>query len=64
MSNEPKSEPRPLPKIGLHLGIGIGVGTAFALANIPNWRIVSGWLVFGVVSGLTGAILQARRLNR
>jgi hypothetical protein len=64
MRNEPKSGPRPLPKIGLNLGIGIGVGGAFALANIPNWPLVSGWLVFGVICGLTAGIVQAHRLRR
>jgi hypothetical protein len=63
MSNESKSAPGPLPK-WLHLGIGIGVGAAFALWNLPNWRLVSGWLVFGMVFGLMSGIVQARRLNR
>jgi|HubBroStandDraft_6_1064221.scaffolds.fasta_scaffold918986_2 hypothetical protein len=64
MSDAPKSEARTIPKIGLPLGIGIGVGIAFALASLPNWRLVSGWIVFGVISGLTAGIVQARRLNR
>jgi hypothetical protein len=64
MSNDRNSGSRSLPKIWLHLGIGIGVGGAFALANIPNWHLVSGYLVFGLVFGLTSGIVQAQRSNR
>jgi hypothetical protein len=64
MSKEPRSGPKPILKIGLPLGIGIGLGIAFALASLPNWRLVSGWIVFGVICGLTAGIVQARRFNR
>jgi hypothetical protein len=63
MSDESKTGPRPLTK-WQHLGIGLGVGGGFALGNIPNWRLVSGWLLFGVVCGLMSGIVQAPRLNR
>jgi hypothetical protein len=59
MSDEPKSRPR--PKTSLSAAIGIGVGLAFALANLPNWRVASGWVVFGLIFGLTTGIVQARR---
>jgi hypothetical protein len=64
MNDKPKSGPRRLPNIWLNLGIGIGVAGAFALVNIPNWRIVSGCLIWGLVSGLTLTFVQAQRLKR
>jgi hypothetical protein len=65
MRTEPKSESRPLPPIvWTTLGIGLAIGGGFALANIPNWVVVSGYLIWGVTFGVVGAILQARRFNR
>jgi hypothetical protein len=52
MNDEPKSGPRRFPNIWLNLGIGIGVAGAFALVNIPNWRIVSGCLILGAGLGI------------
>ena len=65
MRTESKSGSPPLPTIvWTTLGIGLGTGGGFAIANIPNWVVVSGYLVWGVTFGVVGAIVQAHRFNR
>src|ERR1700693_2888011 len=54
MSDEPK--PQSQPRRGLTAGIVLAVCLAFAIANLPNWHMVLGCVIWGVVAAVVGRI--------
>ena len=64
MNDEAKTAERSTPSTRLSLGSGIGVGVAFAIANLPNWRIASGYVLFGVICGLVAGVVQRERRSQ